>query len=277
MTLGRLVLCGTPIGHLGDVSSRLATALAESDVIFAEDTRRGRVLLDHLGIRKNPESYFVGNESTKARRLARLLEDGVTVALISDAGMPGIADPGLSAVRAAMQVGAPVSLIPGPSAVVAALAVSGLPGERFVFEGFLPRSGSDRSKRLQDLAAEARTMVLFSSPTRVVADLTGLAGVLGTDRRITVARELTKAHEEVWSGTLGEAIDEWTLRQPRGEFTLVIAGWSGSGTPMAAAVAEVIERQAEGQPMSDAVRKVAAGLGIGRRALYEAVLRSGPD
>ena len=270
---GRLFLCGTPIGHLGDASPRLARVLGKADVIFAEDTRRARVLLDHLGVGARPESYFSGNEARRSARLARLLEAGATVALITDAGMPAVADPGLSAVRAARRAGASVSVVPGPSAVVAALAVSGLASERFVFEGFLPRKGRERAERLEVLAAEVRTMVLFSAPSRAVSDLSALSETLGGDRRATVARELTKAHEEVWSGTLGEAAEEWSRRTPRGEFTLVVEGRTGSIPPMAAAVREVEARMAGGAPMSAAVRKVAEGLGIGRRALYEAVLR----
>ena len=200
---GRLVLCATPIGHLGDASPRLAAALAEADVVLSEDTRRARVLLDHLGVETRPESYHAGNEADRSGRLAQLLEGGASVALISDAGTPAVADPGLSAVRIARQVGAEVSVIPGPSAVVAALAVSGLPSERFVFEGFLPRRGKERAAHLAALVAEVRTIVLFSATARVVQDLSALAAALGDDRRITVSRELTKAHEEVWSGILG--------------------------------------------------------------------------
>ena len=273
MTTGCLVLCGTPIGHLDDSSTRLAATLADADAIFAEDTRRARVLLEHLGVSTRPESYFVGNESAKAGRLANLLREGATVALISDAGMPAVADPGLTAVRVAKRVGAHVSVVPGPSSVVAALAVSGLPGERFVFEGFIPRRGSDRSRRLEEIAAETRTIVLFSAPSRLAGDLGALVNALGPDRPVTVARELTKFHEEVWSGTLAQAVEEWTSRRPRGEFTLVIGGSSAPGTPMGVAVSEVAPRRARGQPMSEAVRKVADGLGLGRRALYEAVLR----
>ena len=270
---GLLVLCGTPIGHLGDASPRLAGALGTADVIFAEDTRRARILLNHLGVTTRPESYFSGNESQRSGRLARLLEEGSTVALISDAGMPAVADPGLTAVRVARSVGATVSVVPGPSAPVAALAVSGLASERFVFEGFLPRKGRERSERLEALAAEARTIVLFSATARVTGDLSVLAGSLGGDRRVTVARELTKANEEVWSGTLAEAVDEWTRRRPRGEFTLVVEGWPGSVTPMEAAIREVKDRVGDGERMSDAVRRVADGLGLGRRTLYESVLK----
>lgn len=270
---GRLVLCGTPIGHLGDASPRLGEVLGQADVVFAEDTRRARVLLDHLGVATVPQSYFAGNEAGRRARLALWLEQGATVALLADAGMPTVCDPGFSAVREARRVGAAVSVVPGPSAVVAALAVSGLPSERFAFEGFLPRKGGERSRRLEELAAESRTIVLFSPTARVRADLSSLATVLGGGRRVTVVRELTKAHEEVWSGTLEEAEAEWQRRPPRGEFTLVIAGWPGSTTPMGHAVAEVAARKAEGEPMSQAVRTVADALGLGRRALYEAVLK----
>ena len=277
MTTGSLILCGTPIGHLADTSTRLAATLADADAIFAEDTRRARVLLGHLGVGTRPESYFVGNESARAERMAQLLREGATVALISDAGMPAVADPGLTAVRVARRVGARVSVIPGPCSVVAALAVSGLPGERFVFEGFIPRKGGDRSKRLEEIAAETRTIVLFSAPNRLLTDLEALVTALGPDRPVTVARELTKLHEEIWSGTLAHAVQAWTSRRPRGEFTLVVAGSPGSTTPMGSAVSEVADRRALGQPMSEAVRQVADGLGIGRRALYEAVLRRKAD
>lgn len=270
---GRLVLCATPIGHLGDASPRLAEALAEADVILSEDTRRARVLLNHLGVENRPESYHAGNEAERAGRLAQLLEEGASVALISDAGTPAVADPGLSAVRIAREVGADVSVVPGPSAVVAALAVSGLPSERFVFEGFLPRRGTERSARLAALAAEVRTIVLFSATARVVEDLSALGGALGEDRHITISRELTKAHEEVWSGTLGEAVEEWSRRRPLGEFTLVVQGSPGRVTPIERAVGEINARIEAGEPMSEAVRRVADGLGMSRRTLYEAVLR----
>ena len=273
MRCGRLVLCGTPIGHLGDASARLAEELAGADAIFAEDTRRARVLLNHLGVSGRPESYFAGNEARRVGRLARLLETGATVALISDAGMPAVADPGLSAVRAALDAGARVSVVPGPSAVVAALAVSGLASDRFVFEGFLPRKGRERSARLEGLAAEARTVVLFSATARIANDLAALVRVLGGDRPVTVARELTKAHEEVWRGTLAGALEEWTGRAPRGEFTLVIGGRPGSAVPMEAAIREVRDRVDGGEPMSAAIRTVAGNTGLGRRALYETLHR----
>lgn len=269
---GRLVLCATPIGHLGDASPRLAEVLGRADAIFAEDTRRARVLLDHLDVATTPQSYFTGNEGRRLRRLTMLLEAGATVALLADAGMPTVCDPGFSAVRVARRIGAEVSVVPGPSAVVGALAVSGLPSERFAFEGFLPRKGGERSRRLEQIAGEKRTVVLFAPTARVRDDLSSLAEALGGGRSVTVVRELTKAHEEVWSGTLEGAVAEWSRRTPRGEFTLVVAGWPGAKTPMEHAVGEVMERKADGETMSEAVRTVADGLGLGRRSLYEAVL-----
>lgn len=273
---GRLILCGTPIGNLDDASPRLAETLKGADAVFAEDTRRARVLLDRLGAAVRPESYFAGNEARRSARLARLLEGGATVALITDAGMPGVADPGLSAVQAARRAGAAVSVAPGPSAVSAALAVSGLAADRFVFEGFLPRTGRERAERLEMLAAEVRTIVLFSAPARVEGDLSALSAALGGDRRAAVARELTKVHEEVWSGTLAEAAAEWRRRTPRGEFTLVVEGSPGAAPPLEAAVREVEARTAGGARLSEAVRSAADGLGLNRRALYEAVLRGRP-
>lgn len=270
---GRLILCGTPIGNLDDASPRLAATLEGADAVFAEDTRRARALLDRLGVAVRPESYFAGNEARRAARLARLLEGGATVALITDAGMPGVADPGLSAVRAARRAGAAVSVAPGPSAVSAALAVSGLAADRFVFEGFLPRTGRERAERLEMLAAEVRTIVLFSAPARVAGDLAALSAALGGDRRAAVARELTKVYEEVWSGTLAGAAAEWRRRTPRGEFTLVVEGSPGAPPPLEAAVREVEARTAGGARLSEAVRSAAEGLGLNRRALYEAVLR----
>ncbi len=272
---GRLLVCGTPIGNLGDVSKRLGVSLEEADVVYAEDTRRSTVLLAELGISKPVRSYFAGNEEERAAELGRHLAEGRTVALLTDAGMPAISDPGLSAVRAARRVGAEVAVVPGPSAVTAALAVSGLPSERFVFEGFLPRRGSTRAARLGALAGEERTVVLFSATRRVLADLGDLAAALGPDRRLAVCRELTKRHEEVWWGTLGEAVDRLTEAERRGEFTIVIEGGPPSDPPLQAAVEAVLERVGGGEPMASAVRAVAADMGIRRGRLYEAVLGAG--
>lgn len=269
---GRLIICGTPIGNLDDASPRLREALSEADVVYAEDTRRSRVLLNNLGVDQRLRSYFVGNEQERAAELGVHLEDGKTVVLITDAGMPSISDPGLTAVRAARRVGATVSVVPGPSAVTAALAVSGMPADRFVFEGFLPRKGSAREARLADLAGEMRTIVLFSSTRRVEQDLTDLAAVLGADRPVAIARELTKRFEEVWWSSLGEATVRLRAAPPKGEFTLVVQGAPMSAPSLEPALAQVMQRIQQGDRLADAVRAVAAEQGIGRRQLYEAAL-----
>lgn len=217
------MLCATPIGNLGDVSPRLGEALAGADIGYAEDTRRSAKLLKALGISLPLRSFFVGNEATRVGELAERLRQGKTVALLTDAGVPTISDPGFLAVRAALELGARVTIVPGPSAVTAALAVSGFPSERFVFEGYLPRSAGDRGRRLLALANEPRTIVVFSSPFRLGRELEAMASGLGGDRRVLIARELTKLHEELWRGTLAEAVRHWQQRKPRGEFTLVIA------------------------------------------------------
>jgi 16S rRNA (cytidine1402-2'-O)-methyltransferase len=271
---GRLVLCATPIGNLGDASPRLRDTLAEADRLYAEDTRRTATLLRHLGIDRPMRSYFAGNEAERASELAAHLEAGETVALVTDAGMPAIADPGLSAVRAAVVVGAEVTVVPGPSAATAALAVSGLPTERFAFEGFLPRKGGQRRRRIAELESERRTVVVFSAARRVADDLGDLAAMLGTVRDVVVVRELTKVHEEVWRGTLGAAAARWSDDvEPRGEFTIVVAGAAEAAPDAASHLPEVREMVARGVLASTAVREVAEAHGLSRRALYEAYVR----
>lgn len=272
---GRLILCATPIGNLGDVSTRLREALAAADVVYAEDTRRSRRLLESLGVSRPLRSFFVGNEQRRAAELSEWLASGATVALVTDAGTPGISDPGLVAVRAALDAGAEVSVVPGPSAVTAALAVSGLPSDRFVFEGFLPRRGSARAERLAELATERRTTVLFAATARVGRDLSDLAAALDPDREIVVARELTKQFEELWRGTLGEGAARWSSDEAaRGEFTLVIGGATAAPPNWAAAVEAAEEAIAAGASMTEAVRQVAMATGLRRRELYERVLES---
>ncbi len=269
---GTLVLCSTPIGNLGDVSDRLRHALASADVVFAEDTRRAGTLLRSLGVATPVRSYFAGNERQREDELTQRLAAGATVALITDAGTPVVSDPGAHAVTVAQEVGAVVSIIPGPSAVTGAVAVSGFTGDRFVFEGFLPKKVKDRAARLSELAAELRTIVLFSAPHRLVEDLEDLATTLGPARRLCVVRELTKLHEEIVWMSLARALEEWTERAPRGEFTLVLAGATppepdhGAGVELARRLVE------EGLSASAAARQAAAETGAGRRAIYEALL-----
>ncbi|MDX2344193.1 MAG: 16S rRNA (cytidine(1402)-2'-O)-methyltransferase [Acidimicrobiia bacterium] len=271
---GKLILCGTPIGNLSDVSTRLHEALLEADLVYAEDTRRAGILLGALGVRTVLRSYFVGNEARRAEELQLRLEAGETVALITDAGMPSIADPGLTAVQAAIAADAVVTVVPGPSAVTAALALSGLPAERFVFEGFLPRKGKDRTKRLGEVADEKRTVVLFSAKSRVVSDIKDLAAALGSDREIVVTRELTKVFEEVWRGTLAVAAEHWAAEELRGEFTLVIGGAAQEPADLDRVVAETLNAIESGESMADAVRRIASESGVSRRELYEVVLRT---
>jgi 16S rRNA (cytidine1402-2'-O)-methyltransferase len=252
--------------------------LDSADVVYAEDTRRSRVLLDRLGVTARLRSYFVGNERTRAVELASRLVEGQVVALITDAGTPAIADPGLTAVRAAVEAGAEVTVVPGPSAVTAALAVSGLPGDRFVFEGFLPRKAGMRQRRLEELSEEPRTIVFFAAPSRVAADLDDMAAALGRDRPVVVGRELTKLHEEVFRGTLDDAARRWGESEvARGEFTLVVAGAPPEQPSLEDLVAEVAAAREGGRSLSDVVRDVAERSGVSRRALYEAALRARGD
>ena len=271
---GTLILCASPIGNLADAPPRLAEALGSADLVYAEDTRRARILLGHLGVSRPVRSYFVGNEVERSAELAGRLASGETVALLTDAGVPTISDPGLSAVRAALGVGAVVTGVPGPSALTLALAVSGLPAERFVFEGFLPRRGRKRDQRLSALAGEPRTLVLFCSPGRLATDLADLAATLGEDRPCAVCRELTKLHEEVWRGSLEEASRRWGEGPARGEVTLVVGGTPEAapdpGSDLAAALQQVEELVSGGSTLSAACRSVAEQRGVRRRALYEA-------
>ncbi|NNC40901.1 MAG: 16S rRNA (cytidine(1402)-2'-O)-methyltransferase [Acidimicrobiia bacterium] len=270
---GVLILCATPIGNLADMSQRLMETLRTADVVFAEDTRRSRVLMDAAGASAPMRSYFAGNEQARGQELADRLRAGETVALVTDAGMPAISDPGLSAVRVAIEVGAQVTAVPGPSAATMAVALSGLPSDRFVFEGFLPRKGADRKRRLAGLAGEERTAVLFVAPSRLEADLAALAGVLGPDRPLAVTRELTKLHEEVWRGTLGEAVDEWSEREARGEFTVVIGGAVPVPPTLEEAVVMARRFVADGLSRASAARRAAEEAGVAKRLIYEELHR----
>ena len=268
---GRLILCATPIGNLSDASPRLAATLASADLILAEDTRRSSTLLRSLGVKKPLRSYFAGNENRRAVELVHLLKEGKTIALVTDAGTPAISDPGVSAVSAAREAGAVITVVPGPSAVTAALAVSGLPSERFVFEGFLPKKGPERDHRLASLATQTLTAVLFVAPHQLVDDLKGLAGV-APDRPLCIARELTKMFEEIQWSTPVAAADEWAEREILGEFTLVLGGGNPIEPDLEENVEAVMIEIDRGTQMSAAVRAVAARSGVPRRTLYEEVL-----
>jgi 16S rRNA (cytidine1402-2'-O)-methyltransferase len=273
---GLLVLCGAPIGDPRDASPRLGEALATADVIAAEDTRRLRRLTAVLGVTVGGRvvSYFEGNEVSRAAQLLEELRAGRTVAVVTDAGMPGVSDPGYRLVAAAAQEGVRVTVVPGPSAVTVALALSGLPSDRWVFEGFLPRRPTDRRRRIDELAGEPRTLVLLESPHRVAAALADLVAGFGADRPAVVCRELTKTYEEVLRGTLGDLAATAAERDLRGEITLVIGGASPVATEvgpgeLAAAVAAL---EVDGMSRKDAISQVARDLGARRRHVYDAVL-----
>ena len=268
-----LVLAGTPIGSSDDASPRLLRTLAGAEVIAAEDTRRLQGLLQRLGVSTGARviSYFEGNEAARTPELLAELRAGRTVVLVTDAGMPSVSDPGYRLVAAAVAEDLPVTAVPGPSAVLTALAVSGLPVDRFTFEGFLPRKAGERSRRLARLAGEERTMVFFEAPHRVAPFLRDAAEAFGADRPAAVCRELTKTYEEVRRGGLAELAD-WAAEHARGEITVVVAGAPAADADPADAVAEVERLMAEGARMKSAVAEVAERSQVSRNALYQAVL-----
>jgi 16S rRNA (cytidine1402-2'-O)-methyltransferase len=268
---GTLFLVGTPIGNLGDLSDRARSTLAAVDVVAAEDTRRTGRLLEHAGIERPLVSFFEGNEERRGRELVRRLRDGEDVALVSDAGMPSVSDPGFRLVRECVDTGIAVTAVPGPSAVIAALVVSGLPTDRFVFEGFLPRRAGERRERLRDLRAERRTTVLFESPGRVAALLADALDALG-DRRVVVARELTKLHEEVVRGRLSEVIERFASSPPRGEIVIVLEGAAADGVDVADVLDEARALVRAGARKREAAAEVARLRGVSANAVYRALV-----
>jgi 16S rRNA (cytidine1402-2'-O)-methyltransferase len=276
---GALVLVATPIGNLGDLSPRAVEALSAADAICCEDTRRTGRLLQHAGVGRRP--LVVVNEHTEAREVPgvlALLSKGERVAVVSDAGMPGVSDPGERLVRAAVAAGHPVEVVPGPSAALAALVVSGLATGRFVFEGFLPRKGTARAERLAAVATEPRTVVLYEAPHRLARTLADLVQACGDDRRVAVARELTKLHEQVWRGSLGEA-DRWARdAAPRGEIVMVLEGAPAAPPPGDDTVRGALQDElAAGATPRDAARSVAARLDVPRRRAYDLAVALGAD
>jgi 16S rRNA (cytidine1402-2'-O)-methyltransferase len=271
------VLVATPIGNLGDLAPRARQALAEATLVFCEDTRRTRALLSALGIGAGDRlvSLHRHNEAAGADRIAAAVAEGATVALVTDAGTPGISDPGALVVARLVAQGELVTTVPGPSSVVAALTVSGLPTERFVVEGFLPRKGADRRRRVASLLADERTSVVLEAPGRLAATLDELAA-LEPNRPVAVAREMTKLHEEVWRGTLAAAATEFGGREVRGEIVLVVGGGPApdplDDDALEVAVRAVWADDASAGPRQVADR-VAATLGVARRRAYEAALR----
>lgn len=270
---GAVVLAATPIGDVGDAPPRLLALLEGADVVAAEDTRRVQALAARLGVRIAGRllSYHEHNEAERAGDLVAAAASGATVLVVSDAGMPGVSDPGYRVVRAAVAAGVRVTALPGPSAVLTALAVSGLPSDRFCFEGFVPRRSGERARFFSGLVREPRTIVLFEAPHRLAETLAAAAEALGPDRPAAVCRELTKTYEEVRRGGLAE-LAEWAAGGVRGEITLVVGGAPAGSGDLAGAVAEVLERVAAGERLKDVAADVAAATGLGRRDLYEATL-----
>lgn len=273
---GTLILAATPIGNIGDASPRLVAALEQADVLAVEDTRRlGRLARD-LGVhyRGDAVSFYEAVETARIPGLLHRLAAGDTVLLLTDAGMPSVSDPGFRLVGAAVAAGVRVTVIPGPSAALAALAVSGLPSDRFCFEGFPPRKAGERARWLADLASQERTIVFFESPHRIAACLAAAAQAFGDDRPAAVCRELTKTYEEVVRGPLGD-LAQWAADGVLGEITVVIAGAppqaGGEGTP-ADWVAAVAAAEAAGQPRKEAIKAVAVRFGVPKREVFDAIV-----
>ena len=269
-----LILAATPIGWPADASARLAEALSTADVVAAEDTRRLRRLASDLGVTVTGRvvSYFEGNERDRAPELVDAIADGLDVLLVTDAGMPSVADPGYRLVAACLEAGHKVTVIPGPSAALAALAVSGLPVHRFSFEGFVPRKSGERATLLGELAQEPRTMIFFESPLRVAETLSAMADAFGAERRAALCRELTKTHEEVIRDSLA-GLAKWATEQPegvRGEVTLVVAGFEAAEPDLGDLRRLVAEAEASGLSRKDAVAAVAEQTGVRRRTVYTA-------
>jgi 16S rRNA (cytidine1402-2'-O)-methyltransferase len=274
---GRLLLAATPLGHPGDASARLLAALASADVIAAEDTRRLRNLANALGVTITGRvvSHYDAVEVARAPVLVDAVRQGQTVLMVTDAGMPSVSDPGFRLVSACVAADLPVTCLPGPSAVTTALVLSGLPCERFCFEGFAPRRPGERRRWLGTLGSEPRTAVFFESPRRLATTLADAVEVLGEDRPAAVCRELTKTYEEVVRGSLAE-LAKWAADgEVRGEITVVLAGAEPSAAPLDVLVARVRERVAGGERMKDAVTAVAAGSGVPKRDLYAASVADG--
>ncbi|MYR47477.1 16S rRNA (cytidine(1402)-2'-O)-methyltransferase [Streptomyces sp. SID5910] len=273
---GTLVLAGTPIGDVQDAPRRLAAELAGADVVAAEDTRRLRRLTQALGVTPKGRvvSYFEGNESARTPELVEELVGGARVLLVTDAGMPSVSDPGYRLVAAAVERDVKVTAVPGPSAVLTALALSGLPVDRFCFEGFLPRKAGERLGRLREVAGERRTLVYFEAPHRLDDTLAAMAEVFGADRRAAVCRELTKTYEEVRRGGLGE-LAAWAAEGVRGEITVVVEGAPDTGPEEVGAeelVRRVRVREEAGERRKEAIAAVAADAGVPKREVFDAVV-----
>ncbi|MCU1536051.1 MAG: Uroporphyrin-III C/tetrapyrrole (Corrin/Porphyrin) methyltransferase [Humibacillus sp.] len=273
MTSGTLVLAATPIGDPRDAAPRLADELATASVVAAEDTRRLKRLLTALEVTPTGRvlSYHEHNESARTPELVERLLAGDRVVVVTDAGMPSVSDPGYRLVAAAVEAGVRVTCVPGPSAVLMALAVSGLPVDRFCFDGFLPRKPGEKAKVLAEVADERRTIVFFEAPHRLTETLAAMGVAFGADRRAAVCRELTKTYEEVRRGTLAE-LTQWSQDGVKGEITIVVAGAERVVPSLEEAVDGIRRRAAAGERLKDAAADVAARTGLSKKALYDAAV-----
>ena len=272
---GMLYLVPTPIGNLGDISERCRRTLEEADFIAAEDTRVSLKLLNYLGIKKSLVSYYEHNKAFKGNVILDRILAGETCALVSDAGSPAISDPGEDLVRLCAEHGITVTAIPGPCAVITALSISGLPTGRFCFEGFLSTAKKSRKEHLASLQGETRTMIFYEAPHKLLSTLEDLAEAFGSDRKISLCRELTKLHEEVVRTTLGEAIEKYTANAPKGEFVLVVDGAAPveKEIPTAADAGAMVKRlMAEGLSRKDAIKQTAKTLDLPKNVVYDAAL-----
>ena len=290
---GKLILCATPIGNLGDMTPRVLEALRSADRIAAEDTRNSRKLLTHFDIHTPMISYHENNRFDRGRELVDRMLGGETIALITDAGTPGISDPGEELVAMAAEAGIAVTSLPGAAACITALTLSGLPTRRFVMEGFLPRDKKERTEILEELKREARTIILYEAPHRLKKTLSELADVLGTERRIALCRELTKIHETILRETIGDALRRYGVHgaeaetaqglqeEPRGEYVLVIEGRSREAVRAEKQAAweemtpeeHVAYYMAQGMAQKDAIKQTAKDRGVGKREIYQLVMR----
>lgn len=277
-----IILAGTPLGNPGDASERLRELLGSVDVVAAEDTRRVRRLASDLGVMITGRivSYFDGNERTRTDELIQAAQGGASILVLSDAGMPTVSDPGYRIVRAAIDHDIPLTCVPGPSAVLTALALAGLPTDRFCFEGFLPRKGGERARALAELRRTERTMVFFEAPHRLADTLAVMIETFGADRQVAICRELTKTHEEVFRGSVAQA-SEWAADGVLGEVTIVLAGADAEARRSALGlvtesdwVDAVRSAVAAGVDQRTAITDVAEAAQVGRRAVYEAVIRA---
>jgi 16S rRNA (cytidine1402-2'-O)-methyltransferase len=282
---GVILLAATPVGNAKDASARLVEAFQDSDVIAAEDTRRLRALLSRLDIEPRGQilSFYEGNESARVPELIDKAAGGAQVLVVTDAGMPSVSDPGFRLVREAHAADVPITCLPGPSAALAALVLSGLPVARFAFEGFLPRKEGDRRRRLESLATEERTMVFFEAPHRLEESLADMVLAFGAQRQAAVCRELTKTYEEVKRGELGD-LAQWAQGEVRGEITVVVDGASSDDLREAAGLADdesvaraVAEAMKSGMSRKDAAAQVAEAAGLSKRYVYDASLRTRAD